>query len=318
MKIFLPTISESNTTGKGLFCYRLAKEFKKTGVSVSDDVSQKYDIAMHLIRHKNKVKAKKHIVRLDGVYHDKMINYKSRNAPIKSDLHKNNAVIYQSKFSKKMCNKYLGKFSGPSTIISNGADPKFYDNIVPANMRHTYNFLAASRWRPHKRLKDTIESFLLAGIKDSCLYIAGDLEQSGLSKDNKRKYFKMDNVVYTGVISQKTLGGYLKAVNGFIHLCWFDNCPNSVVEAICVSKPVITNNVGGTHELVSKCGGYICSIDKEYDYKPCKLYKPPTVDRKIIADNIHKCIVNKIKIDNSHVDVMNIAKLYKDFFLKVL
>jgi len=318
MKVFLPTVSSDSKTGKGLFCYRLSQELLKMGIKASDSTSGRYDIALHVIRHKHKVNAKKHIVRLDGVYHDKMLDYRFRNKPIKRDLHLSDAVVYQSKFSRRICNEYLGKFKGPAAVISNGADPNFYADLQPKKLPHKVNFLAASRWRPHKRLKDVIESFLLAAINDSCLYVAGDLEKCGLSKADRRKYFKTENIVHLGIVGQQKLGSYLKAIDGFIHLCWFDNCPNSVVEAICTSKPVVTNNVGGTPELIKKCGGYICDIDSKYNLKPCNLYNPPPVDRRVIADNICKCILNEMKIDNSHVDVMNIAKSYKDFFLGIL
>ena len=158
----------------------------------------------------------------------------------------------------------------------------------------------------------------MADIEDSCLYIAGNIKQSGLSKKERRRYFKLDNVVQTGVMGQRALGGLLKAVNGVVHLCWFDNCPNSVIEAICSKKHVVTNNVGGTHEIIERCGGFVCNIDKAYNYKPCDLYNPPSINRQIIADNIQKCISTTMKVDNDSVNIKNIAKEYLSFFRSIL
>ena len=94
-------------------------------IEVDSDPSRKYDVALHVINKENNIIARKHIIRLDGIYFDTTCRLgDSANSLIQEHRNECDGVIYQSKFSEKMCNKYLGKFNGPSTIIHNGDDPK--------------------------------------------------------------------------------------------------------------------------------------------------------------------------------------------------
>lgn len=313
MTIYIPSKSDPST-GKGFFCSRLFKSLQKLGYSVTNNPKAPHNVSLHLVKFKDG-KGKK-IIRLDGCYHNTAMSYGSRNKSISQYVHKADGIIYQSQFSKRLCDKYLGKFKGPTSIVPNGGDPAFYDNVEPMDLPYKNCFLTASRWRPHKRLEDIIESFLLADIPDSCLYIAGNLKKSKLSKANQDKYFALDNIVPLGKIDQTTLARYLKSSRGFVHLCWFDNCPNAVVEALCAGVPVISNNVGGTPEIVEVGGGFVCKIDAPYNLKPVLLYSPPSIDRNIIADAMKKCLA-PVVISNAHVDIDNVAKQYVDFFERV-
>lgn len=310
MKIFLPVRqSDKPKTGKGFFCRRLGKALLEMGYQLVENSSSLHDVSLHLA--KIREGGGKRILRLNGVCHNDAMNIKKRNKGQVKALRVADGVIYQSAFSKKLCDKYLGKFKGPTCIIPNGADPGFYQNITSMELKNKNNFISASRWRPHKRLHDIIAAFHSANIEDSCLYIAGDLTKSGF-----RGRFS-DRVKYLGTIDQKTLGRYLKASKGFVHLCWFDNCPNAVIEAICAGVPVISNNVGGTPEIVDLSGGFVCPIDKPYNFKPVHLYDPPQVDRGIIAAAMRKCLA-PVDISSSHVNIKTIARRYADFFEKVI
>lgn len=311
MKILLPIQqSDSPKTGKGFFCLRLGKALLAMGHQLVQRPSSPHDVSLHLA--KMREGGGKKILRLNGVCHNKAKNIKSHNKGLIKSLRVADGVIYQSVFSKKLCDKYLGTFEGPSCIIPNGADPNFYQDMSPMELKNKNNFISASRWRPHKRLRDIVGAFHVANIEDSCLYIAGDLSKSGLSPKEIKECFS-DRVVHLGRIDQKTLGRYLKSSKGLLHLCWFDNCPNAVIEAICAGVPVISNNVGGTPEIVDPSGGFVCPVDKPYNLKPVQLYKPPKVDQNAIAEAMQKCL-GPVKILSSHVDIGTIAKRYADFF----
>jgi glycosyltransferase involved in cell wall biosynthesis len=309
MKVYLPT-SDDAKTGKGLFINRLSKEL--SNYTEVTNKSEKCDIALHLIKIE-KVNAKHHIIRYDGVYHNTDQDYKHINKEISKHMKNAHGVVYQSEFSKIMCKKYLGKFTGPSAVIHNGIDISSFNNVKPMDSPYKYNIMAVSRWRPHKRLRDIIESFLLANINDSMLWVAGELDNSGLSKKDINRYSK---VKFLGRIDQSTLTRYYKLCNASIHLCWFDCCPNSVVEAIAANCVIISNNVGGTPELTKKSNGIICNIDAPYDYKPVKLYNPPKINRSIVAEAI-QLACKGIKVENQFIDIKNIAKQYLEFFNEV-
>ena len=213
----------------------------------------------------------------------------------------------------------MGKFRGFKKVIFNGTDGSYYDSVVPADVGCDRVFLAVSKWRPHKRLVDTIESFLLADIEGSVLCVVGDVSRAGISMEKlKKRYFSRSDVRYFGVLNQRELASLIKCCVASIHLCWVDCCPNSVVEVIAAQKPVITNNVGGTCELVERSGGIVCDIDSPYDLRPVKLYSPPKIDRRIVADAMVSVIDNPSDIVCEHVDIKNVALQYLQFFKRVL
>jgi len=217
-----------------------------------------------------------------------------------------------------MCDKYLGEFRGPSRIIFNGTDPNFYDKVLPVKVKQKNVFITFCRWRPHKRLRDTIDCFLLANIEDSILFVAGDLSRSRFSKSERSKYFSLPNVEYLGVLKQRELAPYLKAACASLHLCWVDWCPNSVVEAVVARTPVICGNVGGTQELVKPSGGYVCDTDKPYDLELIDLYSPPPINKESVAQAMRRCCQEKPKIDNSHVLIEKTARNYLEFMKKLI
>ena len=316
MKIYLP-LEKRPHTGKHFFIERLSVALSEIGIKTTSNTEKECDIALHITKIKNKVRASKNIIRLNGIIHNTKQKYKELNKSIKHSTDKADALIFQSKFSQQMFEKYVEKYENkPKTIIFNGS--KVGGDCSPAQSQFKYNFLAFSRWRPHKRLKATIKSFLAADMTDSCLWIAGDLKESGLKRSKIKKYFQAPRVQYLGILNSKSLRRYIASSNAIIHICWLDWCPNSVVESICAGKTVICNNVGGTQEIVRPSGGIVCDIDEPYDLEPINLLKPPRINTHIVADSIVKSANDLSTIKSNHVDINNIAKEYKSFFEKVL
>jgi glycosyltransferase involved in cell wall biosynthesis len=311
MRVHLP-LSTNVSTGKGNFVQRLAKELKQYVVI---NEGKEFDIALHLIKIKKKINARNNVIRYDGIYHNTAQDYKAINSDIAGSMKKANGAIYQSQFSKIMCERYLGKFNGKSCVIFNGIDVSSYNSIKPIKSSFGINVIAVANWRPHKRLRDIIECFLLSDVPDSCLWVIGDLTRSGLSKQDI-KIYQQKNVKFSGQLKQVVLSRYYALCQISIHLCWFDWCPNSVVESIAADCIVISNNVGGTHELVSRSNGIVCNIDEEYNYKPVELYKPPKFDRRIVAEAINNAVRPRV-INKECIDIKNIAKQYFEFFKEI-
>lgn len=315
MKVCFPI--KNKRSGSGLFLHRLACALKGLGVQIVNDPMARPDVSVSPITLR-KTNSKRHILRLDGIYHDVCTNYKGRNKALIDSLHRADGVVYQGEFSKKLCDKYLGVVDKKYRLIRNGMDLNYHTSVSPAKKEHKHNFLTASSWRPQKRLVDMMESFLLADISDSMLYVAGGVYKKTVSMDTLNKYFKEPRIKYLGHLSQHQLTSYLRIVNGFIHLSWIDWCPNCVVEAIAARVPVITNNVGGTQELVRPSGGFVLSLDEPYDLSPCRLYEPPEINQEIVAEALRRCCKGNIRIKNSHVDIDIAALKYKNFFESLL
>ncbi len=322
MKVLIPhTHSDSNQlNGKSLFCHRLGQELLRRGVDVTDNRRDKTDIALNVIRLQN-TNARINVLRLNGVYHNSAQDYEKKNANIKLSLQRADAVIYQSYHAKKLCDTFIGKAYVPSTIIFNGADPEYYKQFEPIkSLKNNKVVLAFAKWRPHKRLHDIIESFLLAEVEDSILLIAGDITKSGVSSDQIDFYSPYSNIHFLGNLDQQQLGSYIKSADVTMHLCWFDACPNSVVESLCANVPVITNNVGGTRELLqeTRSSVLVCHVDEPYDYKPVDLYNPPAIDRNIVADKIRQALEHLPRIDSTKLHISSTADKYIKFFENLL
>ena len=286
MRVLLD-VKANPKTGKGFFIQRLAREFANQGVTVVSEGN--HDIYLGVNSFKHKTKAPK-VLRVNGVYQNKAVPYRKMNEQIAVQCRKADGIIYQSQWAKQMHHKFVGTYKVPTDVIFNGAS---IGGSVAAYCAVSVSFCAVSRWRPHKRLGDIQKAFELANIPDSCLW-ASDGEPNDVVQ------------------------GRMAASTALIHICWQDACPNSVVEALALGTPVITNNVGGTRELIREGCGEVCEIDEPYDMRPVKLYKPPPVDHKVIAEAMWDSLKWPRVTNNAHVDIVNIAKQYKSFFEGVL
>jgi len=304
MKVLFPDITNPGS-GRSFFLNALAKELPKQGVEVVFD--GEHDVSLHSIRMWCKSKRPR-ILRLDGVYHDTGKDWKAKNESLKHHADSADGIVCQSEFSKQMVMRFLGVPEEKIQVIFNGAlFCEFPVNIAIAN----HHYIAASKWRPHKRLDDIIESFLIADIDKSLLTVIGDLQKSGIDSD---RYLRNPRIRILGQTDHDKLVAYYMGATASVHLCWFDACPNSVVEAIVAGCPVICNNTGGTHEIVRPSGGIVLNLDEPYDYRPVDLYHPPKIDRNKVAEAMRKCAESRPVITSDHVNIENIAGQYKTFF----
>ena len=82
-----------------------------------------------------------------------------------------------------------------------------------------------------------------------------------------------DNVVFLGSLSaDKMKERYLKS-NAFISSSMMENSPNSLGEAMLLSMPVISSDVGGVRDLMSEEEGFIY----------------PSLDEKALVESVKKC-----------------------------
>lgn len=314
MRVYVDANIKNPSTGKGYFAQRLAAAMSLQDCCIVD-ASQPHDFALHVIKVRQSTDACR-IMRLNGVYHNTAQDYRKMNNAIKSNREKCHAVVYQSKFSKIMNEKYLGKFSGPDTIIFNGYNLNHIKLQDKSSLNHIH-FVTSSRWRPHKRLADSIESFLLADIDNSYLHILGDIEKSGIPESLIRKYKRTKSIKFHGTVSQSKISHFLSKATAFLHLNKLDACPNGVVEAIAHKVPVICSNQGGTPELVEPSNGYVLPLDADYDFEPCDLYHPPPINRHLVAAALIKSVSESREVNREHIDIKNIAESYLSFFRKV-
>jgi len=277
VKVFTHSFDSSSNSGPNKFTRTLFNSLlEKDLISIEAD-QKEADVEFCLIQQQYH-KIKPMVLRLDGIWFNSDQNYKQQNAPIRYSYENADAVIFQSKFNKKLTETWFGQHNN-SHIIHNAADIKL---ISSANShfwdrkfgKDTEVWSCASNWRPHKRLKDNIRYFLDFAPKDAVLAIAG-----GLHMDEAKEILRIDNRIFLmGDLDYMSLLSLYKKSSTFVHLSYLDHCPNVVVDAQASGCKIICSSTGGTKEIVKKG---IIVLEKEWDYKPCDLYNPPQMDFSI-------------------------------------
>ncbi|OGV49404.1 MAG: hypothetical protein A2X49_00575 [Lentisphaerae bacterium GWF2_52_8] len=247
------------------------------------------------------------LLRMDGICHRSDLDFAKENANVASAFAKADGIIYQTEFSKQMCLKYLGTpKTSLSSVIMNGFElPADFAEIPhPAN-GHPFVFTAA-QWRPHKRLADSIRGFLEWGNKEAVLFVAG-IDSLPL---------KDPRVIPLGILSERQMLPYYKHALAFLHLCWLDWCPNTVVESIACGTPVICTSNGGTKEIVRESG--IIIEEAQYDGEPCLLYKPPKVPPQEVAKALEQIKAKAYNAARSDLSMQTVAEHYLEMMQRVL
>lgn len=285
-------------SGKHNFAIRLAGAFERLGVSVTDKKPHINLVFLDGIK-----KGCKNIYRLDGVLMNTSINYKKKNAILLKAMKQCEGIVYQNEFCKQASDVFIKKFSN-SVIINNGASKP--DGISPYGNRKPY-VLTLSRWRPHKRLKDTVNGFLLSDLhKTHNLIVLGDPD------------YKVDNesIIYAGIQKSDSVWKYILGADFVVHLAYVDWCPNSVVESLVCGKKVLHSSVGGTKYVVK--GNGVSVEDEEWDFNPIDLLNVPSLNMdKLISGYME--MQNKVdKVDAGYLDIHYIAQKYIDYCKVVL
>lgn len=285
------------SSGKQNFAVALAHSFRKKGVKV---VKKNPDI--NLVFVKGVRKGCINIMRLDGAWINNKMNSKSKNEGIRKHLRQCHGVIYQSTYSKTVCQKFIGKLKR-NTIILNGCDPTVFN--TPYENPKPY-LLCCSRWRPHKRLKVIVSGFLESGLQlDYDLVVCGDPDYT----------IDHPSVKYLGVRSRQDIFNITVGCSGIVHLAFLDCCPNSVVEGLVAGKNVLHTNSGGTHELVGPSG--VCIEDGPFSFRMIDLYSPPALSMPAIVDGMKK-IVQMPAVVREDLFIDNVADQYIAFMRKFL
>ncbi len=192
------------------------------------------------------------VLRLDGIYYSSIEPYKERNAAISSTHTIASGVIYQSNYSKSLCEALLSKRNpkAKTEVIYNGIEPMWCGAHEPDG-DHVHISIW-SKWRRHKRLLESIQLFLKYHdlIPNSTLHIFG------LMHDNKPVVH--DAIKYYGMVDRERMFEILRKTWFTLHLSKRDSSPNSVLEALSAGMPVITtNNTGGSVEMCNMTPGCI-------------------------------------------------------------
>lgn len=273
------------------------------------------DIQLSSVNFRNDF-GKPKILRLDGVYYDKAINYKRRNRGL-SKSHKNaDGIVYQSQMSKMMCEKYLLKRTTHIyDIIYNGLDCNWNN----PHEHKSINIVTCSKWRRFKRLPEIVEVFLeFLKFKKAILHIIGPMRRGAYRINHPR-------IRYYGRIGHKRMKKIYSNADIYLHLAKKDSCPSTVVEAIGAGVPVLTTNAcGGATEMCRLTKGCIVvsgekeSVDPDYIYRDKYNYLSKHIRDKMVKYMLD-VVRQRVKVVlPKELEIEHVAKKYLRLMERVL
>lgn len=242
---------------------------------------------------------------------------------------------------KSLLGAVEGMYYRSSNVYTNKIDyvlspSKFYmdklimDGIEKKKISYIHNFIDVSsfdvktedegyalyfgRLSREKGVINLINAF--TKIKKGVLYIAGD----GPEKDEVQKVIKENKlekrIKLLGFLSKDEMKEILiKCKFVVVPSIWYENCPYSVIEALCFGKPVIGADIGGIPELVrDNENGFIYKYDDvdELSLKMKKLFEDNILVKKFgeNAKEIAKVQFSKEKY------YKKLIKVYQNILIK--
>ncbi len=214
-------------------------------------------------------------------------------------------VVYQSRFAKKSCNKWLGSTNSLERFIYNPVDLHNFRPLATKKTIDGIKILSASSFQSMESINLIIGvAILLKGINykwqisGKFLWQDGENEVRAAITSNG-----LDNYLHIGgVYNRKQAPHLFRNADIFVHLnTSMDVCPTSVIEALSSGLPVIGLNSGGMPELVCEESGLLISYEGSNNYLFRSLPLP-----ELVLDGITKIISN---LDYYSVKARNRAEI---------
>lgn len=212
----------------------------------------------------------------DGVFYKSWFdgNCKKENKIMSNQYHIADWVFYQSKFCKRISEKFLGKRKGKGEILYNSLDTDIYfPNYKKKKLKENkINFLITGKIGNHLYyvLENSIKGIALARKKglNAKLTVAGWLESSAKKKclDLINSEKLKNSVFLKGTYTQSEAPKVYRSADAYIFMNHCAPCPNSVIEALSCGLPVVYSNSGGVSELVGNKAGVPIKCIENWNY----------------------------------------------------
>lgn len=293
MKLYLDNFDNNSDSGPNGFAKKLLNNLvTKNQIKISD--YNNCDLSFCLIQSTLK-KEKPTVLRLDGIYFNSSQDFESLNRPIRQTYEKSDAVVFQTLFNKNLIEHWFGKHQNYH-VIRNGTNfdvissiPKITSVVLDA---FSEVWSCAASWRPHKRLDENIRYFLEFAPQDACLVVMG--------KGAEQWLVEHPRILYAGHVTWDQQISIYKRSSTFLHLAWFDHCPNVVVDARASGCKIVCSSTGGTKEIAGLDATIINEDD--WDFRPIRLYEPPVMNFSNIRQNEFNIDIGIEKVTNFYLD----------------
>ena len=175
------------------------------------------------------------------------------NRPLRRSLEAADHVLYQSAFSKRSSDAFLGEPGGSWEILPNAVDVDRF-TPGPAPVSGPVLLLGGDQTQAY-RLELALETFrhVLDEAPEARLLVAGRLVSD--PAPTLARLGLADSVVLLGRYDQATAPDVFRRAHVLLHTKVNDPCPTTVIEALACGVPVAYAASGGTVELVEDEAG---------------------------------------------------------------
>ncbi len=256
------------------------------------------------------------ILNQNGVFYEAWFkgNYKKENLQNSKYYHFVDYVIWQSNFSKKASEKFLGPRAGQGKVLYNPVDTeKFIPKENKPQYKKRFNLLITGNIRRNNnyRILSVIDA-LQDLIKENNfihLIIAGFIQDKKSFLEKVIAFELTENIHFIENYTQKDAPKIYQNADAYITMSFQDNCPSAVLEALATGLPVIYSASGGIPELVDKSSGIGLKVKE--DWKEIKVPKKTDIQNgilKIIENHNEMSIAARSRA----INFFDIKKWYKD------
>ncbi len=278
-----------------------------------------YDSTIECLKHNNFSL----ILNQNGVFYPAWFegNWEKENLKISKAYHSADYVLWQSKFSKKASEKFLGKRKGMGSILYNAIDTNiFIPHKKPFKEKFTFLITCNINEKSIYRISSVIDAFneLLNENKNIFLKIAGNVENASTILSKVKILNLENNISFVRSYKQNEAPQIYGEADAYITISYQDNCPSAVIEAMSSGLPILYSNSGGTPELVGKDAGIGLKVKESWQNIQVPL-------KSEIADGMRKIIDHHRDMSEAGrtraielFDIKNWIKKHNEIFQKFI
>ena len=231
---------------------------------------------------------------------------KRMNKRLALDLKQFDHIIYQSNFSKEICDKYLFNRKDDFSIISNGTDLDHFKPYGNNNNDRLKIILVAKYYPKHLDLALSIFKQIFKHINADMTIVGVMRDGTEGVKDYVEKSLILNlekpNVSCKSFVKADVLPKLLSSHDIFLHVKVGDWCPNAVIEAMGCGLPVVCPSWGGTKEIIGNAGisadGPEWGVDETLIVGLAEAVIKISQDLDFYKKNARKCALEKYSIDD--------------------
>jgi len=293
MKVCIP-FAQRGIGGPSTFAQKLGQRLALRGASVADACTEDCDVLLAIVSAPlgELLKAKRWgipiVQRLDGVYYPAVSGWRwwIDDGPIWMTYRFfADRVVFQSEYSRRMCEHFLGAPRCPCSIVYNGVDLALFSPEGEAKRVAEGTVLLcllATFWRESEILP-VLEAFdhIRAEHEDARLVVVGRFtRQVGHIPESR------PDVDWLGQVPHSELPAIYRGAELMLSSKLRSPCPNAVIEAMASGVPTACYDSGGHSELIGEEGG-VC-VPLADGFGPF-----PTLDARDLAQAGNRVLANR-------------------------